>query len=155
MKKILILTCITTLAGLSYFFYNSALTQSTYEGLPTVACLDYTRPTTQNFSLFISITIDGKSYPLDATLGHGAGTCLYDIHTNDTSGNVYIQANDNEQFHLGQFFDVWGKAFSDKKIFQYQVANRHSLHILVNGKSVNTYRNTLLHPNQKIDIIYQ
>lgn len=155
MKFLWMSICLLLLLGTSWYCYQTAIFQSLYEGLPTVACIDPTESIEQTFSLHIIITIDNKNYPLSPAIGHDYGHCLHDIFTNDASGTVYIQANHPEQFTLGQFFDVWKKTFNNNQIFGYQRGNDHILTVIVNGKKVNTYRQTILRPNQTIDVRYQ
>ena len=154
MKYLWIAICFFIALGLSAYFYSTALTQSTYVALPTVACIDNTQPIKQNFSLIIAIYISNKKYSLDPTIGHDYGDCLHSIFTNDNSGKVYIKANDTIPLTLGQFFDVWKKTFSKQQIFSYQVTTSHQIKVLVNNIPVNTYRETVLKPNQAITIIY-
>lgn len=155
MKALLIFFCLVGVILLSALFYHAALTQSDYIGLPTVPCLDYTKPVVQNFALTITIHIRSEPYALSPTIGHDYGNCLHDIFVNDASGTVHIQANDAEQFTLGQFFDVWKKTFTQKQIFSHQVGKTHHIIVTVNGKEVTEYRNIILQPNQIIHIFYQ
>lgn len=155
MKYVWTFLCLCLLVGVSLYLYHAALTQSTYEGLPTVPCLDYTKPVVQNFTVTVSIEINEKKYPLDSTIGHDAGNCLHNIFTNDTSGIVYVKANDAEKFTLGQFFDVWHKVFTPQQIFSFPVNVQHSMDVIVDGKRVEDYRNVILIPQQTIQIIYR
>lgn len=140
---------------LAFFLYHLALTQSSYVGLPTVPCIDYTKPIVTNFQFSVRIEINGKNYPLEKNIGHDYGNCLHDIFTTDTSGTVYVHANNNESFTLGQFFDVWKETFSQKQIFSYQANGTHKITVSVNGKEVSTYRSTPLTPDAHILIRYQ
>ena len=155
MKKIFIFTGLIIVAALSVFLYDKAATQSNYEGLPTVPCLDYTKPVVQDFSLTLKITINGNVYPINPNIGHDFGNCLHDIFVNDSSGKVYVKANDMEGFTLGQFFDVWHETFSQNQIFGYQADSSHTIKVTVNGKTLVTYRDTPLKANEVIEIIYQ
>lgn len=155
MKIFLAFLCFIGILGCSVFFYHLALTQSDYVGLPTVPCLDYTKPVIQDFALTIIISINGKPYSLNPSLGHDYGNCLHDIFVNDASGKVFVKANDAEQFSLGQFFDVWKSTFTPQQIFSYQVGPSHHIVVTVNGKLVEEYRDIILQPNQTIHISYQ
>ena len=155
MKFLTIALGIFVVLGLSLFLYQMAQSQSTYQGLPTVACLDYTKPVVENFSFTINIKINGQNYPLGENIGHDSGNCLHDIFTNDPSGRVFIHSNDKETFTLGQFFDVWRETFSQKQIFGYQAINGGQIQVFVDGKAIDTYRDTVLLPNEVINIIYK
>lgn len=153
-KIIVIIICSALVLVGGFYFYHQAVIQSSYVGLPTVPCQDFTQPIIKNFSFHLQIQISGQNYPLDPAIGHDYGDCLHEISTNDASGVVHIKSNASHDFTLGQFFDVWKKTFNKNQIFQYQVTKGHSLKVLVNSHLVTTYENTLLKPNQKIEIIY-
>lgn len=155
MKGISVIIGLTIIVVCALFLYHNAQIQSTYEGLPTVPCLDYTKPVVQSFSFSIQISIQGQQYPLDKSIGHDFGNCLHDMYVNDASGDVFVQANDTEVFTLGQFFDVWHKTFTPEQIFGYQVRQGHMLEVFVNGKKVDTYRKTIVIPNEKIEVRYK
>lgn len=155
MKAIFSILGLTIILVFSLYLYHLAQVQSTYQGLPTVPCLDYTKPVIKEFTFSIRITVEGNNFPLDKTIGHDYGNCLHDIFVNNSSGRVHVKLNNNETFTLGQFFDVWHKTFSRNQIFGYQTDNTHTLQVLVNGRSVNTYRKTILRPNQNIQINYK
>jgi len=145
MKFLIIILIFIFILGSSLLLYNYSQIQSSYKGLPTVPCIDPTKPIVQNFSFFLKITINGIAIPLDSKIGHDYGNCLHDIFVNDPSGKVYVQANGNEIFTLGQFFDEWHKTFSQNKL----------LVVKVNGKPVNTYRETVFSPNEVMEVIFQ
>lgn len=136
------------------WLYHNALQQMNYSGLPTVPCLDYTKSVVQSYSFWIQITVAGKPYPLSSHIGHDNGNCLHDIFVQDTSGKVFVQANDKETFTLGQFFDVWKMTFTDHQIGRYILPLSKKMHILVNGQAVTTGRSTLLEPNDYIEMDY-
>lgn len=137
------------------FLYKQSLSESIYLGIPTVPCQDYTQPIRQQFTFSLSIHINGQPYPLDANIGHDFGKCLHALYTNDTSGKVYVAANDTNTYTLGQFFDVWRKTFNDAQIMQYPLTTKDTVEIFVNGQKVTTGRSTPLLPNEKIELIYE
>lgn len=154
-KKIVRVIIGLLVIGIAAFFYTQSLSQSVYVGIPTVSCQDDTKPIVQKFTFTLHITIDGRPYPLNATIGHDYGNCLHEIYTNDASGKIFVAANDRNTYSLGQFFDVWRKTFTDTQIMQYPLHMKDQLHIFVNGKQVTTGRNTPLLPQEKIQIIYE
>ncbi len=154
-KKIAILGGIVCIFLGAWYLYQSALTSSVYQGLPTVPCFDTTQPVRQAFQVHITITVDGQPYPLEPRIGYDYGKCMHTMYTTDASGVVYIRANDTSTYTLGQFFDVWHKTFSNTQIMTYKVESGHRVHILVNGKEVNSGRETPLRPNDVITISYQ
>lgn len=156
MKKIVVslgvlLCCVA--GGL--YLYQQSLISPSYEGLPTVACQDSTKPILTSFQFALTIFIDGKRMVLPATIGHDYGNCLHDMFVNDSSGTVYVRSNEKTTFTLGQLFDEWHKTFSTKQLMQYEVGNGHTLRVIVNGKEVTTGRNTPIAPSDVIQVIYQ
>lgn len=155
MKKLFILPLLLSIGIFAWYLYQQALLQATYNGLPTVPCIDTTLPITQSYTFYLKITISGKDYPLDKSIGHDYGKCLHDIYVNDTSGTVYVKTNGNEHFTLKNFFDVWHTTFNAHQIFGYQTGQGHSLSVLMNGQPVTTFEKTPILPNSDISIIYQ
>ena len=155
MKKFLILPLLLIVGVTSWYFYQQALTQASYNGLPTVPCIDTTLPIKQSYTFHILITINGKNYPLDKSIGHDYGNCLHDIYVKDTSGKVYVQTNGHEKFTLKNFFDVWHTTFNEHQIFGYQTSGQDTISVLVNGQPVTTFEKTPITPNENISIIYQ
>ena len=61
----------------------------------------------------VSIYIDGKQVQIPSQVGIPTdGTCLYWLHTHDTSGVIHIEAPAGRNFTLGTFFDIWGQQFT-------------------------------------------
>jgi hypothetical protein len=56
----------------------------------------------------LSISIDGKSVPIPADVGLASdGSCLYWLHTHDSSGVIHIEAPAGTSFTLKNFLDIW------------------------------------------------
>lgn len=153
-KKLLILPLLILLAGLSYVAYQASLVQNSYLGLPTAACIDDTKPIKESFTFNLKIKINGHNYPLDGSIGHDYGNCLRSIYTSDTSGTVFIRSNNTNIYTLGNFFQVWRKAFNQNQLFNHQVAFGHNLQVSVNGQNVKTFENTQITSGAQIVINY-
>jgi hypothetical protein len=154
-KKWLAVIPLTVVVIGAAYLYRQASTQASFLGLPTVPCVDPTKPVLQNYSLNISIFIQGKPYPLAPSIGHDPGNCLRDIHTNDGSGLVYIEANDMDQYTLGNFFETWRKTFNSGQLAEHAVTSGHSLQVFVNGTAVSTFESTPLVPGSTIGVVYR
>jgi hypothetical protein len=60
----------------------------------------------------LKIYINGQALPLPAQIGiAGDQSCLYWLHTHDTSGVIHIEAPANHSFTLGNFLDEWSTVF--------------------------------------------
>lgn len=154
MKKILVffILCIIFVGG--WILYQQSLVQSSYNGLPTVPCIDTTQPIRQSFTFHVSITIHGKPYIIPSSFGHDYGKCLHDIYVDDTSGTIHVETNGNEKFTLGDFFTVWHQTFDSHQIFSYQTNASNTLQVFVNGKPSTLYNHLPITPNADIHIVY-
>ncbi len=155
MKQLALIAVVVFILAGSYILYNQSIVQSSYNGLPTVPCIDTTLPIKQSYTFTLSITINGQPYALDKTIGHDYGKCLHDIYVNDASGLVYVKTNGDEKFTLGNFFDVWKVTYNKKQLSGYRTGNGKEIKVFVNGKEVETYEKTPITPNAKIEIKYQ
>lgn len=155
MKKMLSVILMISILVFSAVLYQKSQMQATYVGLPTVPCLDPTEPIKVSYTFWIHIVVRGQDYPISSSLGHDYAHCLHDIYVNDASGKVYVKANDAEIFTLGQFFDVWKKTFTKMQMGNYILPPGDAIEVFVNGKAVSTYRGTILHANDRIEIQYK
>ena len=61
----------------------------------------------------VSLYINGKQVQIPAQVGIPTdNSCLYWLHTHDTSGVIHIEAPAGRNFTLGTFFNIWGQQFS-------------------------------------------
>lgn len=156
-KKLLSLSIIPLVIAiiLGWWFADTSNLTASYNGLPTVPCIDPTKKIILNYTFHVAISVDNRKFPLDSSIGHDYGNCLRAMHTNDNSGVVYVVSTENEQYTLGNFFQVWHKTFNSMQFMQYRVMEPNELTVLVNGKKITTFENTFLHPKDNISIIYQ
>jgi len=65
-------------------------------------------------------------------------TCLYWMHTHQSSGIVHIEApkeSASRQFTLGDFFQIWGQPLSDKQVATFpRLSSSDELKVWVDGK---------------------
>jgi hypothetical protein len=80
--------------------------------------------------------------------------CMHVIHTHDASGELHIESPVYHQFHLGDFFTIWGKTFNKSCIFEHCVDENHTLSFFVNGSKNDEYEDKPLRDGDKIQIIY-
>ncbi len=155
MKKLIIFLAFLAVIVLANWLYLKSQTSDQYLGIPAVPCQDYTKPVLQNFSLNIKISINGNPAPLAPSIGHDYGDCLRAIYTNDSSGTVYVKANTSQQYTLGDFFDVWRMIFNRTEVLNHNTSGGQHIEVTVDGQPVQTYENTVLKPNETINIVYQ
>ncbi len=56
----------------------------------------------------LSIIYNNLSLTVPAQIGI-EGTCLYGLHTHDTSGKIHVESPVVVNYTLGEFFDIWNK----------------------------------------------
>ena len=105
----------------------------------------------------VSIYINGKQAQIPAQVGIPTdGSCLYWLHTHDTSGVIHIEAPAGRNFTLGTFFNLWGQEFSS---LQYppelDQPGGSGWQIWVNGKAYNgDFHNISLQAHLLITLAY-
>lgn len=100
----------------------------------------------------LQIIVNGQNEALPANIGFSPdptnATCLYWLHTHDTSGIIHIEApagSADRKFVLGDFFAVWSQTpdnsiaagapdLTTTDFFGHPIDAAHPLHVFVNGK---------------------
>jgi hypothetical protein len=59
----------------------------------------------------LAIVKDGQMLAIPAQIGI-PGTCDYEIHTHNPSGELHVETTAFKRFTLGQFFKIWGQPLS-------------------------------------------
>src|SRR5438552_6914514 len=59
----------------------------------------------------LSIYVSGKSVPVSESIGI-TSSCIYWLHTHDTSGVIHIESPAQKTYTLGNFLDLWQQQFS-------------------------------------------
>jgi hypothetical protein len=89
-----------------------------------------------HYHAHLTIIQDGQERPIPANIGI-TDSCLYWLHTHDTSGIVHVEAPANQANHtftLGDFFDVWGQPLDSTHVATLTVGAGQSLVAYVDGK---------------------
>lgn len=111
----------------------------------------------KNIAFHIHMTLEiyilGKKQAIPANAGIPKG-CMHVIHTHDKTGELHIESPYYHQFHLKDFFTIWGKAFNRDCIFEYCVGENHTLSFFVNGVENDEYENLPLRDGDVIRIVY-
>lgn len=81
--------------------------------------------------------------------------CMTSIHTHSSDGVFHVEAPIAKDFTLSDFFAVWKKDFSEKRILEQDVVAPATLTVTVNGEIVTSYENTLLRDKDTIIISYK
>ncbi len=77
----------------------------------------------------------GKPVTLPAQVGFNYNhSCLYWLHTHDTSGIIHLEAPRTMTPTLGNFFDVWGQPLSKTQMASYSVKSGQTMKVYVDMK---------------------
>lgn len=82
----------------------------------------------------LSLYLNGKNVPVPTDIGVAPdGSCLYWLHTHDTSGVIHVEAPAGKSFTLKNFLDIW------KSQWQYpsELNQSSGWQVYVDGKQLN------------------
>jgi hypothetical protein len=104
---------------ITYVVYANSQSQSQTRTIvnPSYPPVDNVYCDTQEQNAFhihahLTMYINGQALPLPAQIGiAGDQSCLYWLHTHDTTGVIHIEAPANHSFTLGNFLDEWSTVF--------------------------------------------
>jgi hypothetical protein len=102
----------------------------------------------------LTIIIDGNKQTIPAEIGI-TPTCMNSIHTHDDTGVIHIESPVQRDFTLGDFFAVWKQPFDAMHILDKTAMHAGQITMTINGKSANTFENTILKDKDQIVISYQ
>ena len=92
-----------------------------------------------------------KSHDLDA---YGMkNPSMSPLHTHDSSGVIHVESTEIRPFTLGEFFDVWGVAFSEDCIMDKCSDGTDKVRMYVDGKERNEFRQHIFMDGEGIEIV--
>jgi hypothetical protein len=99
--------------------------------------------TTFHIHSHLEIFVDGKQEPIPANIGIDAATqTISPLHTHPVApdnpeGTIHMEADQQYDFTLGQFMNVWGVKFSDSQLGSLKAKGPdQQLQVYVNGQRV-------------------
>jgi len=136
-------------AGQSHADVNPA-----YAHIDNIYC-DQLEQTAYHIHAHVTIWINGQQVQIPQSIGIASDqSCLYWLHTHDSSGVIHIEAPNKVSPTLGNFLDIWGQKFPQLG-FQNELASTAGWTVYVNGKQVNSNFNQLvLQPHMVITLAY-
>lgn len=104
----------------------------------------------------LDIFVDGKQITVPQYIGIPTSqSFIATLHTHDTSGVMHVESPTQEDFFLGQFFDVWGVKFTSSQIGGYTATSDKPLTVYLNGAKYNgDPRKLKLASHQEIAVVY-
>lgn len=101
----------------------------------------------------LTMIIRGQLRTLPAFIGITATSICW-LHTHDTTGIIHLEAGDNRQLTLGDFFRVWGVALSATMLAGERAGSGESVQATVNQQPYTADPNTIVLTNHE-DIVLQ
>ncbi len=113
--------------------------------LTDVPCLVPNLPLVIHIHPELEIEVDGVREIVPKDIGVG-GVCERALHTHDETGQLHVEAQVVRDYHLQDFFDVWGRGIEREG---YEVS------MMVDGVVSTEYGGLLLKDEQKIGLSYK
>jgi hypothetical protein len=116
--------------------------------------------TTSHIHAHLEVFVDGKQVPVPANIGiDEAAQFLSPLHTHPTApdnpaGTIHMEADQQYDFTVGQFMNVWGVKFSDSQIGSLKSKGDEQLQVYVNGQLAKDPVNTVMQEHDVIVIGY-
>ncbi len=125
---------------ITYAVYTNSQSQSQTRQIvnPSYPPVDNVYCDTQEQNAFhihahLTMYINGQALPLPAQIGIAKDqSCLYWLHTHDTTGVIHIEAPANHAFTFGNFLDEWSTVFPT--LGYPSQLDQGSWQVYVNGK---------------------
>lgn len=133
------LVLVAALAVIGYFYVSGGGTAVANPARAGITCdtAEHVRGGDHHYHAHLTILYQGTELNVPGQIGIPAdGTCIYWLHTHDTSGVIHIEApaTRDHGFTLGQFFSVWGKPISKTQVAQIKLGKDDKLVMYVDGK---------------------
>jgi hypothetical protein len=116
----------------------------------------------------LTINIEGKAETIPANIGiegvngqasheqaSAQASCLHFLHTHDASGTLHVESPIAMEYHLSDFFAVWGQEFSKDQILNFKASDTRRVRMTVNGQESQDYGDLVLKDKDKIEIFYE
>jgi hypothetical protein len=116
--------------------------------------------TTFHIHSHLEIFVDGKKIPVPANIGIDEATqFISPLHTHPTApsnpeGTIHMEADQQYDFTLGQFMNVWGVKFSANQLGSLKPTGDKKLQVYVNGQPVDDPVNVVLREHDIVVIGY-
>lgn len=126
---------VLAVVGIVFFVMaqGQAPAKAAYPPISTVSC-DSTEQGGFHIHAHLSIYVDGKQASVPAQIGIASDTsCLYWLHTHDSSGVIHIEAPNGFSITLKNFLDIWGGRFTQLG-YPSQLSHPSGWQAYVNGK---------------------
>src|SRR5713226_8895244 len=112
---------------------NQAPANAAYPPIDKVSCLS-TEQSGTHVHAHVTIYINGTSTPIPANVGIAPdGSCLYWLHTHDSTGVIHIEAPSGASATFGNFLAIWEQKFQQVG-YPSELSSSTGWQVYVNGK---------------------
>lgn len=142
------------LLGLVIYLFTIPVRQTAgaYSSVDGVQC-NSLEGTVLHIHPHLSIVINNNSYVVPAQIGI-LNTCLYWLHTHDTSGTIHIESPTFQNFTLGQFLAVWNQTNQPSYAYTFGLLKNLTVTAYVDNTIYNgDYRNIILKDQEQIRLV--
>jgi hypothetical protein len=115
------------------------------------APVDPSAPLALHLHPHLTILVNGRPVTVPAGIGMKAAGDL-PLHTDDASGTVHVESPVARTFTLADFFAVWGRAFSRRRVLHYHADATHRISMTVDGRPSTAFGSLVLQDGQQIVI---
>lgn len=102
----------------------------------------------------LSIIINGQQQEIPQGIGIQQN-CIHFLHTHDNTGKIHVESPVQKDYHLSDFFAVWGQTFTSEQILDSKVDATHKIVMTVNGQPNTEYGDLVLRDGDQIVINYE
>jgi len=135
---------------------------------PTAPSASQNEPIIMHIHPTLKIIVEGKSVSIPQNIG--INSALYKsndldaygmknprmspLHTHDSSGVIHVESTEIRNYSLGEFFDVWGVAFSESCVMDRCNDGINKVRMYVDGKESFDLSEHILSDGEEIVIEY-
>ena len=109
-----------------------AVARLTSRSIDGISC-DFSEGAAYHVHAHLALIVAGRVVdgpPADTGI-HLEHLCLYWLHTHDATGIIHIEAPHRFSPTLGNFFDIWGRPLSRRRVAAYAVGPGQTLRVYV------------------------
>ncbi|GHO89913.1 hypothetical protein [Dictyobacter formicarum] len=133
---------------------SSSSSSGPYAPLNGISC-DSQEQLAYHIHAHLSIYIDGKAVSVPQAIGIASDqSCIYWLHTHDTTGVIHIESPTQKNYTLGDFTQIWSQRFSNLQ-YPYQLDKGAGWQAYVDGKPYNgDFHNIVLKAHTLVTLAY-
>jgi len=133
---------------------DNSSSSAPYAPLNGISC-DSQEQLAYHIHAHVSIYIDGKAVAIPQGIGIASDqSCIYWLHTHDTSGVIHIESPTQKNYTLGNFTELWSSRFSTLQ-YPYQLDKGDGWQVYVDGKPYSgDFHNVVLKAHTLVTLAY-